>query len=220
MKMEKTWLLLLFIVAFWNSSTAQSWSGIKGEGPIVTRNLKLDKFDVVGLAVVGEVFISKGNSQKVMVKGQANIIDNLETDVENGEWEIEFERKARNYEKLVFYITVPNIEGLSIAGSGSIKGEDAFDNLDRLDLAIAGSGDIEFSGSARKVSVSIAGSGKVKVANLKTENCKVDIAGNGDCSIEVTDALSVSIAGSGDVKYKGSPRLNTSIAGSGRVRQM
>jgi hypothetical protein len=218
--MEKTWLLLLAIVAFWNTSTAQRWGTIQGEGSVVTKTLKLDNFKEIGLAVVGEVYISKGSTQKVTVKGQANIIDNLKTEVKDGEWDIEFEQKARNYEKLVFYITVPDIEGLSIAGSGSIKGEDAFNNLNRLDLAIAGSGDIEFSGSARKVSVSIAGSGNVQVANLKTEDCEVDIAGNGDCSIEVTDALSVSIAGSGDVKYKGNPRLSTSIAGSGRVRQM
>lgn len=220
MRMEKTWLLLLAIVAFWNTSTAQKWGTINGEGSVVTKTLKLDNFNEIGLAVVGEVYLSKGNTQKVTVKGQANIIDNLKTEVKDGEWDIEFDQKARNYEKLIFYITVPDIERLSIAGSGSIKGEDAFDNLDRLDLAIAGSGDIEFSGSARNVSVSIAGSGNVKVENLKTEDCKVDIAGNGDCSIEVTDALSVSIAGSGDVKYKGSPRLSTSIAGSGRVRQM
>lgn len=220
MRMEKTWLLLLAIVAFWNTSTAQKWGTINGEGSVVTKTLKLDNFNEIGLAVVGEVYLSKGNTQKVTVKGQANIIDNLKTEVKDGEWDIEFDQKARNYEKLIFYITVPDIERLSIAGSGSIKGEDAFDNLDRLDLAIAGSGDIEFSGSARNVSVSIAGSGNVKVENLKTEDCKVDIAGNGDCSIEVTDALSVSIAGSGDVKYKGNPRLSTSIAGSGRVRQM
>lgn len=220
MRMEKTWLLLLAIVAFWNTSTAQKWGTINGEGSVVTKTLKLDNFNEIGLAVVGEVYLSKGNTQKVTVKGQANIIDNLKTEVKDGEWDIEFDQKARNYEKLIFYITVPDIERLSIAGSGSIKGEDAFDNLDRLDLAIAGSGDIEFSGSARNVSVSIAGSGNVKVENLKTEDCKVDIAGNGDCSIEVTDELSVSIAGSGDVKYKGRPRLSTSIAGSGRVRQM
>ncbi|PHN00870.1 head GIN domain-containing protein [Flavilitoribacter nigricans] len=220
MKMKKTWLLLLAIVALWNYSSAQNGRYIQGEGAVVTKTLKLDNFDEIGLAVVGEVHLSKGSTQKVTVKGQANIINNLKTEVEDGEWAIEFDQKARNYEKLIFEITVPDIEGLSIAGSGSIIGKDAFNGLDRLDIAIAGSGDVKFAGSARKVSVSIAGSGNVQVENLKTEDCKVDIAGNGDCSIEVTEALSVSIAGSGDVKYKGSPRLNTSIAGSGKVRRM
>lgn len=220
MKMKKTWLLLFVIVAWWGTAKAQNGRYIQGEGSVVTKTLNIDNFDAIGLAVVGEVYISKGSTQKVTVKGQANIIDNLEPEVEDGEWDIKFDRKARNYEKLVFHITVPDISGLSIAGSGSIKGEDAFNGLDRLSMAIAGSGDIEFSGSARKVSVSIAGSGTVKGAGLDTEDCKVEIAGNGDCTIGDTDELSVSIAGSGDVKYKGSPKLNTSIAGSGRVRRM
>lgn len=216
--MERTGLLVLAIVALLNTSWAQRY--ISGEGSVVTKELNIDRFDEIGLAVVGEVYISKGNTQKVTVKGQANMIDNLKTEVEDGAWDIEFDQKAKNYEKLVFYITVPTIKGLSIAGSGSIKGEDAFDGLDHLNMAIAGSGDIEFSGSARKVSVSIAGSGNVKGEALDTENCKVEIAGNGDCTIGDTDALSVSIAGSGDVKYKGSPKVSTSIAGSGRVRRL
>lgn len=219
MRLERNALLLFLIVAFLNTSWAQRGT-ITGEGAVVTKELKLDRFEAIGLAVVGEVYVSKGNTQKVTVKGQANIINNLKTEVEDGEWDIEFDRKARNYEKLVFNITVPNIEGLSIAGSGSIKGEDAFEDLEKLNIAIAGSGDVEFSGSARKVSVSIAGSGKVQVENLKTKDCKVEIAGNGDCIIDATDALSVSIAGSGDVKYKGNPQLSTSIAGSGKVRKM
>ena len=218
MKMKKTWLLLFVIVAWWGNSEAQSY--ISGEGPVVTKTLNIDDFNAIGLAVVGEVYLSKGSTQKVTVKGQANIIDNLETEVDGKEWDIKFDRKARNYEKLIFHITVPDIEGLSIAGSGSIIGEDAFDGLDRLEMAIAGSGDIEFSGSARKLKVSIAGNGSVKGADLNIEDCTVEIAGNGDCVIGDTDELNVSIAGSGDVKYKGSPKVSTSIAGSGRVRRM
>lgn len=221
MRLEKTVLLFIAIVACWYGSTiAQNGRSITGEGSVVTKELKLDRFEEIGLAVVGEVRISKGSTQKVTVKGQANIIDNLKTEVRNGSWDIEFKQKANNFEKLTFYITVPNIEGLAIAGSGSIIGEDAFEGLDKLDIAIAGSGKVKFSGSADKVGVSINGSGDVELENMKTENGEISIAGNGNCVIDATDALSVSIAGSGDVKYKGSPRLSTSIAGSGKVRRM
>jgi len=218
--MGKIGLMLVAIVALLNTATAQSNGRITGQGPEITKDLKLDRFIEIGLAVVADVYIKKGSTQKVTVKGQGNIINNLKTEVEDGEWDIEFDQKVKNYDKLTFYITVPEIEGLSIAGSGSIKGEDAFNGLKKLNMAIAGSGNIEFSGSARKVAVSIAGSGNVDGADLKTEDCKVEIAGNGDCSIDVNGDLDVSIAGSGDVKYKGSPRLNTSIAGSGKVRRM
>lgn len=220
MKMKRTGIMLIAIIALLNTSWAQRFGYITGEGSVVTKELKVDRFNDLGLAVVGKVYISKGSTQKVTVEGQANIIDNLKMEVKDGEWSIEFEQKAKNYESLVFHITVPEIEGLSIAGSGSIIGEDSFEGLDHLDIAIAGSGDVKFSGSARKVAVSIAGSGTVSVPDLKTEDCKIDIAGNGDCSIDVTDDLKVSIAGSGDVKYKGSPRISTSIAGSGHVSRM
>lgn len=217
MKMKEMGILLIAILAFMTTGWSQSY--ITGQGPVVSKELQLDKFNDIGLAVVGKIYLSKG-AQKVTVKGQANIIDNLKTKVEDGQWSIEFNDKTRNYESLEFHISLPDVEGLSIAGSGTIIGEDDFDGLDKLDIAIAGSGDVKFSGSAAKVAISISGSGTVDVENMKTEDCRVDIAGNGDCRIEVTDELKVSIAGSGDVKYKGSPRLSTSIAGSGRVSRM
>ena len=104
---------------------------------------------------------------------------------------------------LEIYITIPSFKKLGIAGSGSIIGEDAFNNLSNVAVSIAGSGDIEVEGSADNLDISIAGSGDVNLKDLKVSSCEVSIAGSGDCEIHVASDLKVSIAGSGDVKYKG-----------------
>lgn len=197
----------------------KNWGpSINGEGPKVTETLTLDPFTSIGLAVSGTVYITKGSPQKVTVEGQKNIIDNLKREVKGGSWEIGMSKNARNYESLTINITVPDIEGLSIAGSGKIIGQSAFEGLDDVDMSIAGSGTIEFSGSAEKAKISIAGSGDIKAAGLKVTDCNVDIAGSGDCHVDVQGDLNVSIAGSGNVNYKGRPRVSSSIAGSGKVR--
>ena len=184
------------------SLSAQKWGArIKGEGPKVTKELNVDAFTGIGLSVSGKVYLTKGSTQSVKVEGQANMIDNLDLEVKDNTWSIEFKDKADHYESLVFHITLPDLHALSIAGSGSIIGESAFNNLDKLSLSIAGSGDIKSSG-------------------LKADKCKVSIAGSGDCTIEVAEDLNVSIAGSGDVHYKGRPRIKTSIAGSGKVESL
>lgn len=203
------------------SLSAQKWGArIKGEGPKVTKELNVDAFTGIGLSVSGKVYLTKGSTQSVKVEGQANMIDNLDLEVKDNTWSIEFKDKADHYESLVFHITLPDLHALSIAGSGSIIGESAFNNLDKLSLSIAGSGDIMLEGSADEVKVSIAGSGDIKSSGLKADKCKVSIAGSGDCTIEVAEDLNVSIAGSGDVHYKGRPRIKTSIAGSGKVESL
>ena len=216
----KSYLLLFCATFFTLSAQAQRWGKINGEGPLIKKELKVDDFNKLGLAVGGRIYLSKGNTQKVEVEGQENIINNIETDVDNGKWSIEFDQKVRDYKQLTFYITVPEITGLSIAGSGKITTNDTFDKTSKMDMSIAGAGTIEFNGSTSELKVSIAGSGTVKAEDLKAENCKVSIAGSGDSYVHVDGQLKVSIAGSGDVRYKGSPSVKSSIAGSGNISSL
>ena len=211
---------LLFVLGSL-SAYGQKWNTVNGEGPIVTKTLNLDSFEKIGLSGGGDVYLTYGTTQKVVVEGQANIIDLLNKEVRNGKWDIGFKnKKVKNYKELTFRITIPRVSGLSIAGAGDIVTNGAFKNMDDIDFSIAGSGKIAFEGSAKDIKMSIAGSGTIDARELNADNCKVSIAGSGDCYIEVSGNLNVSIAGSGNVRYKGSPKLKTSIAGSGNIQAM
>jgi len=212
-------LFIYFLLISIHLSAQWGWgSGMRGEGPIVTKTIDLEDIDGLSLGVPGNVYLMKGNKQKIEIKSHKNIIDNIERTVRNGIWKIEFDKNVRNVDKLDIYITLQSFRKLAIAGSGSIIGEDAF-NLDDLEVSISGSGEIDLEGTAKDLDVSVAGSGDINLKNLKAENCEVSIAGSGDCEVHVSDRLDVSIAGSGDVKYKGEPaKVKSSIAGSGDVR--
>ena len=159
--------------------------------------------------------------QKVEIKAQQNIIDLIDKDVRSGKWRIKLEKgtNLKRHDGIDVYITLPMIDELSVAGSGSIVGETDFKNVEDLEVSIAGSGDVTLDGSGEDLEVSIAGSGDVDLAGFEVDDCEVSIAGSGDCEINVSGSLEVSIAGSGDVKYKGQPnKVKSSIAGSGDVR--
>ena len=211
---------------------------IKGEGPVVSKALSLDGFTKIGLATSGELYLSQGDSYSVKAEAQQNIIDNLETKVEGETLKIGFDKSVSNYKSLKFYITMPALKGVSVAGSGDVAGETPFTGLDVVSLNIAGSGNInlnieansveasisgsgnvELEGEAGKAEVNIMGSGSVDAAGLKAQKADISIAGSGDCTIDATEQLDVSIAGSGDVFYLGSPQIDKSIAGSGSVER-
>lgn len=203
---------------------AQKWNKqtISGEGGSVTKTLNLDNFHSVGVALNAKVILTQGNTQQVTIQGQSNIIDIIEQEIDGGSWDIGFpsEYRVKNYDKLTINITMPSFKALAIAGSGEIVTAGDFNNLGNVKMAIAGSGDITLSGSADDIHLEIAGSGAIDVANLSSSDCEVEIAGSGDCKVNVKGDLDVSIAGSGSVAYKGSPSVSSSIAGSGRVRSM
>ena len=210
-------IILCLIFSTFSLSAQRGWgSGIEGEGKKISKILDIDQFTGIGLALPAEVHLIYGKQQKVEIKAQKNIIENIEKDVRNGVWSIKFEKNVQKMDPVDIYITLTEFDRVSIAGSGSVIGKDRF-QLDDLKVSIAGSGDIELEGMVADLNISIAGSGDVRLKELKARECKVSIAGSGECEINVEKELTVKIAGSGDVKYKGDPSVKSSIAGSGDV---
>ncbi len=221
MKLTKVlFAVVLLSTLTFQVSYAQWGSSIKGEGPLVKKEISLSAIESIGLGISGTVYLTQGSTQKVVIEAQQNIIDNIKQEVKNGSWNISYRNNVRGHDEVKIYVTIPNVKALSIGGSGKILGQNSFNNIDRLAMSIGGSGYIELSGMAKDVDVSIGGSGKVKASNLKAENCKVSIGGSGDCYVEVSESLKASIAGSGDVYYKGRPKISSSVAGSGRIQSM
>jgi hypothetical protein len=202
-----------------HTAFSQSWPWQKQaeESEVVKQTLNLDEFHSIGLGLSADVRLSPGNKQEVVVEGPKYLIENLNRDVRNGFWNIEFTTKMRYSKRLTIYITMEELKAISLGGSGKIYTTAPFQNLGELSFSIGGSGEITFSGSAESLKVSIGGSGKVNAKDLRVRSSKVSIAGSGDCYIDVADNLEVAVAGSGSVLYKGRPKIKSSIAGSGKV---
>lgn len=233
-------LLLTSVFLFsWTLQGQSDWSwgpGIKGEGPVVKKTLKLSAFEGISLGISGNVYLKQGPVQSVEVESQQNIIDNLMTDIEDNVWKIRFEKNVRGYEKLNIYITIPNLTTARISGSGDIIGKTPFTlsgdaklgisgsgailldlKGDAIDAAISGSGDIELKGTANALKVQISGSGDVNAFEMAAKKASIAISGSGDAMIHVTEILDAAVSGSGDITYKGQPKVKAKISGSGEV---
>ena len=229
---------LLFFSSCYDRGNNGLFNCIKGEGDVVEQELLINEFTGVKLRGSSDVYITQGSEFKVRVEGQQNIIDNIETDVQNDIWEIEFEDCMRDYRGLKFYITMPEIKEIEVSGSGDIFGENEFTGIDDLvlkvdgsgkidvavvdatdiDARISGSGKIILEGNANYLGSRISGSGDLKAFDLEVNICNLRITGSGDAEVNVVDELQVRIEGSGDVYYKGNPLIDADITGSGNLK--
>jgi hypothetical protein len=205
-----------------------------GYGPEVERVLNVSNFKGVKLSCDAKVFITQGDIFEVVAVGEKNVIEELELDVDNDTWNIEFDDCMKNYD-LEIYITMPSIKYLAVSGSGEIRGDNFFSVQDivlrvsgsgglclglyveEVDGKISGSGRVELEGEAEFLDFDISGSGDLKAFNMPVEKADINISGSGDASVHVLEVLDVRISGSGNVLYKGHPVINSHISGSGDV---
>jgi hypothetical protein len=235
--MKMKWILSLTLcLTLIGNSVGQK---IKGTGPQVTKTFDLAPFTTVECSMSADVEITQGSTQKIELIGQENIIDQISKEVKDKKWRIKLPKGMwGDYENLKIKITVPQLHGMGMSGSGSmttvntIRTDDfqiglsgsgkinAQVEAEFIDCGISGSGLVNISGKAKELTIGTSGSGDVRASDLPVERVKIGISGSGDCYINVTESLDAGIAGSGNVRYKGRPRVKTSISGSGSVSTM
>jgi hypothetical protein len=185
---------------------------------------KVDSFTKISFRFGGKLYLTQGSPQKVEVEGPKDLLEELETEVDNGKLIIGregkwFEWNSNNNERVNVYITVPNIEGLSVSGSGDLVGQNTI-NAENLDLNVSGSGslflDVEAKGD---VEADVSGSGDIELKG-KCRRFDSDVSGSGkvDLALAIAERADFGVSGSGKIYAKGSaPVIEAAISGSGKV---
>jgi hypothetical protein len=207
---------------------------------------KLSSFTEISMRVPGKLYIQQGDVQKVTIDAKSSVLKDIITEINDRALIIRFPVKNylwRNFDpgSIIIQITIPEISGLNVSGSGDIIGEGTISSLimdvvisgsgninlsdlkvDRIKTVISGSGNIHLKGSkvASEFTGTISGSGNIKAQNLEAEEVKVTISGSGNCSVGSNGRCTVRIAGSGSFFYSGNPSIDSTIAGSGNVKEI
>jgi hypothetical protein len=220
----------------------QSCKKVSGDGPVVIETRGVSGFKEIKSEFSGDVYITQGNHYNVSIEAQQNIIDVLETVLNDGRLTIRVKNNTsiRSSKRILVRITTPDISGIIVSGSGNTEVMEAFStpylylkvsgsgNLniskvtaDNIDANISGSGEVNiYGGTVGNENLDISGSGSMDFLNLMASSAHVKISGSGDARVYATNELKVKISGSGNVYYKGSPGIDVSISGSGSLKRI
>ncbi|HYC84537.1 MAG TPA: head GIN domain-containing protein [Chryseosolibacter sp.] len=185
----------------------------------------VDRFTKISFRFPGKLYLKQGSPQKVELEGDKKILEEVETEVqgskliigkEGNDW---FDWKWNDGDEITVYVTVPNIEAVSVSGSGDIIGEGRMTAGD-LDLAVSGSGSLTLEVDATgEVEADVSGSGDILIKG-KCQRFNSDISGSGkvDMTLAVKNDVDVSVSGSGKILGSGSAdEIRAAISGSGKV---
>ncbi len=196
-------------------------------------------FNRIALSGYGEIILTQGEAESLTIETEPETLEKLRSEVRDGTLVLEFTNWWNwifsSKPPIKYYISVRQLEGVTISGSGSLQCGGL--KTDALRLLTSGSAqidieplearhvDIRVSGSAKGgiagmtdgLEIHISGSAKILAPELKAKNAEVHISGSGDVVLNAAESLDVHISGSGSVRYFGQPRLTQHISGSGRI---
>lgn len=244
--MKKITLTLLSAAFLATSALAVPPSAVKPSAYFETQNRSVGNFHAIVVSGSMNVYVKQTGSISVKVDADKEIIDRIETTVSGGTLKISLKNsddwkwwKNMGDKKMDVYVTVKDLDGLKLSGSGdvSVEGEIKSTNMSmnltgsgnlkgrinakNLESSLTGSGDLEISGRAETSHVVLTGSGDYTGSNLVTSSTSVRISGSGDASVNATQKLEAHVSGSGDIRYAGSPKqVSKSTSGSGDISRM
>ncbi|HNT49424.1 MAG TPA: head GIN domain-containing protein [Cyclobacteriaceae bacterium] len=186
----------------------------------------VDNFTKIAFRIPGKMYLRQGNEQKVVLEGDKEILDKIETEVSGGRLSIS--RENNNWrmwdwdddKRIIAYVTVKTLEGLSVSGSGNVLGEGVLKAGD-LYLAVSGSGSMEIEVNASgNMEADVSGSGDIRVkGTCRSLESKVSGSGKVVLAGTITDRANVHVSGSGKIIASGRAReIRTTISGSGEVQ--
>ena len=173
-----------------------------------------------------DLYLNQGNSEKITVEADPDIIDDLVTVVEDGILKIYMKKdhiwRWRTTRKV--YVTVKELDMLD-ASSGSdvesrtplqmrvlkIEASSGSDielevNAGELYLKTSSGSDANIKGTTDFFKASSSSGSDLNAAELKTKVCEVSASSGSDMSVYVTERIKAKASTGADIRYKGNPQ--------------
>jgi Protein of unknown function (DUF2807). len=241
--MKKTTTLLAAAILTTAIATSCKRNITEGKGETITDARSISNFTSVALdvSVNANIQVTEGAAASVELKGYANILKNIKTEVKNGKLHISSDDlfHFRTDRDIVANIVVPSLSLLEINGAGDAKVTGVVKG-DKFKVEVSGAGDVEIENIiANTFEADLSGAGDLKIAQgtvtdsrlevtgvgdidafgLQTQNTRAEVTGAGEVHVSASQKLVAEVTGAGDIKYKGQPQVTSDITGAGSVEE-
>lgn len=226
-------LILLSITAFLIVVKLYDTPAIEGNGIERTSTISPGTFDRVDVKGKFDVYLTQGAPNKVVIKGDENLIPLVESIVEKNALQISLKKRIRRNNRIKVFVTVKSIKGLTISKGTYVETPSGLNgdkleiesssgsygkislNYKYLNVAISSGAELTISGDANTASLEYSSGGSMKAGGLKTKKCNVEGSSGGHGEISVSEELDVAVSSGAHLTYEGSPRVTNFDASSG-----
>jgi hypothetical protein len=203
-------IIMVMMIAMVTSLSAQHFIPVKGSGPSVNKDFQVGNFHGIDVSHGFDVILVQGNSEKLTLTIQENLLQYVTVEVTGGVLRIYSDKNFMTTEPLKARITFKDISDIIVSGGGDITAETPL-NVSKMNIHISGGGDISATINTSALNCEISGGGDVKLGG-KADSYGIELSGGGDITSDVNAAkIACRVSGGGDVTLRGGG--HASIAG-------
>ncbi len=232
MKTAKNLLLYLFLVLVGISMADQADGSDKTE----IRNVK--DFTEIKVSTGIDLFLKMGDTEEVKVVADDEIIDNLITEVSNGELRI-YMKKTNwfNWNGMTktrkVYVTVKELNRIEASSGSDVRsentltgeslvieassGSDVFLDMifKNISVSTSSGSDAKLTGKAKTLKAEASSGSDINARELSTSVCNANASSGSDITVTVSVELVARASSGSDIRYYGNPGIKDTDESSG-----
>ena len=192
-------------------------SDIKGSGKRETEKRQIAAFTSITTEGAFNIEVTCQKDQGLEVEADDNVLEYISTEVSNNVLRLKNTKGYSVNEPVKIKISVPNLEGLSVSGAGTIQIKGM--NNEKFEIDSNGAPSIAVSGTTKLIDINTNGAGKIDTHNLRASRGVVESNGVSRVDLYVADQLDVTVSGPSSVFYQGDPVVKKNVNGPGKVEK-
>ena len=177
------------------------YKGVRGSGSVDVEARPVSGIISVRVANQGDLFITLGDEEKLVIEAEENLLEHIESKVRNGELVLETRQgvNLRPRDPIRYYLTVKELDKITVSSSGDVEAPEF--ETDRFSINIQSSGNVDLDGlTVERLDVDISSSGDLWIGELSADQLDVTISSSGSLTIAdgEVEYQDISISSSGD----------------------
>ena len=210
-------ILLLIILASFAGGCHKIHHEIRGSGQVRKETRTIGNFTSISTEGALEIEVVCQKPVSLEIEGDDNILPLISTEVSNNVLHIKNNRGYSVHRPIVVRISVPNLEGLSSSGAGTIAVSGV--KNEKFEIDVSGAPTIKASGETKALTIDASGAGKIDTHRLRATQVAVDSKGVSTVEVYASEQLDATVSGPSHVIYRGNAVVNRTIHGPGSIEK-
>ncbi|MBL4939730.1 MAG: DUF2807 domain-containing protein [Lutibacter sp.] len=232
------YLTLLLITLFTTTSCfVEGFTGIRGNRNVVSEDRSIhENFNAIKVQQGINLYLTQGNSIKINVEADENIIDLLITEVKDNVLKVYFEKNVYKAKARNVYLTANEISSIRTSSGAQVKSENTLQvnslvlhsssgssikiyvNADEIESSTSSGADIDIYGKTQFISAKASSGSSIDADKLESVDAYAKASSGANIDLNVSGKLTAKASSGGDIDYEGSPSdVNKDTSSGGRV---